>query len=134
NEQLFQSSLDHARASRFSGRMGQRFAGLEALRKAAGLARVLDLPAERVRELRDEAIACLALPDLRVVRQWPVEDNPTWVDVAGPAAPLAAFDADLGRYASSDAQGIVRVREVGSDRELARILPPPGSIRAATPS
>jgi serine/threonine protein kinase/WD40 repeat protein len=134
NEQLFQSSLERARASRFSGRMGQRFAGLEALRKAAELARVLDLPAERVREVGDEAIACLALTDLRVVRQWPVEENPAWTDIAVPVPPLAAFDADLGRYASGDAQGVVRVREVGSDRELARIPPPPGSVGAASPS
>src|SRR5262249_40599160 len=47
NEQLFQSYLDQARASRQSGRMGHRFASLEALGKAARLAKSLGLPAGR---------------------------------------------------------------------------------------
>ena len=54
-----------ARAGRFSRQMGQRFDSLDALAKAAAIARELKLPRERLDPLRDEAIACLALPDLK---------------------------------------------------------------------
>ena len=64
-EQLFEALQDQARAGRFSRQMGQRFDSLDALAKAAEIARELKLPRERFDPLRDEAIACLALPDLK---------------------------------------------------------------------
>ena len=64
-ETLFESLVDQARARRYSRRPGQRFESLSALDRAAAIARDLKLPAERLDPLRDEAIACLALPDLR---------------------------------------------------------------------
>ena len=45
--------------------MGQRFDSLDALAQAAAIARELKLPATRLDPLRDEAIACMALPDLK---------------------------------------------------------------------
>jgi WD40 repeat protein len=116
NEQLFQSYLDQARASRQGGRMGHRFASLEALEKGARLARSLGLPAERVLELRNEAIACLALTDLRVVDHWPTEATNDF---------FPSFDPQLKWLASSDRQGNVTVRRV-SDASVIVRLPGPG--------
>ena len=65
---LWQANLDRARALRTSGRMGQRLQALACLRAAAALR-----PAP---ELRDEAVAALALPDLEESGPWlPIPDD-----------------------------------------------------------
>jgi hypothetical protein len=64
------AAVSRARAARFSRRMGQRYDALHSLAEAATIARRLNLPQERIQELRNEAIACLALPDLRVAKEW----------------------------------------------------------------
>src|SRR5262249_44165738 len=110
-ERLFESLVSQASARRFSHRMGQRFESLKALREAAVLAKQLGLPAHKIDELRDEAIACLALPDLeptgRVITQPP---NVTAI----------AFDASLTRYALQFRGGTVSVRQTADDQEFAR--------------
>jgi eukaryotic-like serine/threonine-protein kinase len=116
DEQLLQSYLDQVRASRHTGRMGQRFASLEAAAKAAGLARSLGLPAGRVLELRNEAIPSLALADLRVLAQWRTET---------PAIFYPSFDPQLVHYACSDGDGNVTLRRV-ADHEVVARLPGPG--------
>ena len=60
-DKLLDSYVANARASRRSRFAGRRFEGLQAIRAAAAL----DRPGDRRLELRNEAIACLALPDLR---------------------------------------------------------------------
>jgi hypothetical protein len=110
--QLFGARLAQARAVRYSRREGQRFKSLEALGKAAPLARRMNLPAERFDELRDEAIACLALPDLAPV---------------GPPIPrpegviLSTFDSTMTRYALRFRDGTIRVRRVADDEEVAHV-------------
>src|SRR5262249_11092352 len=69
-EMLCQSYQDQAKARRLSRRVGQRLDSLAALAKAAKIARELNLSEKRLRELRNEAIACLALPDLGVAKEW----------------------------------------------------------------
>jgi serine/threonine protein kinase len=69
-EKLWQNLLSQARAHRWSGRSGRRFDGLHALAEAAGIARESKLSSERNLELRNEAVACLALADVRVGKQW----------------------------------------------------------------
>jgi WD40 repeat protein len=108
--ELFDSLLAQARANRLSRRLGQRFQTLAILRKALGIARQLGLPPERFRELRNEAIAALALPDLRVAQQWPGVPNAN-----------VAFDATLERFASVDVQGRVAIRRAGDGKEIRRI-------------
>ena len=61
-DQLFLALLNRARAGRFSRQMGQRLDSLAALARAARIR-----PDER---LRDEAIAAMALPDVRRVPVW----------------------------------------------------------------
>src|SRR5438093_281059 len=82
-EQLWASYLSEARARRRSGRVGQRFDSLAALARAARIRPSLSL--------RNEAIACMALADLRIHRQW-----------SGGMPPFTgseSFYADLKRYA-----------------------------------
>jgi WD40 repeat protein len=64
--------------------------------------------------VRDEAIACLALADLRIARDW--EGYPRLNSAI-------AFDAGLERYARGDDEGFISVRRVADDRELVRLRP-----------
>ena len=118
-EQLFEALQAQARAGRFSRQMGQRFDSLDALAKAAGIARDLKLPRERLDRLRDEAIACLALPDLK----------PTGRVITKPAGVIAhglRLDHDPLRAAVPrwDDPGPPRRRRPGD-----RPLPGPGRSR-----
>lgn len=106
-EKLRESYLERARAGRWSGQAGRRFRSLEALSKAAAI--------QPSMELRDEAIACLALVDIQPGREW--EGRPAGTTVA-------AFDANLVRYARSDEAGALSIRSVATDQELQRLSPP----------
>jgi serine/threonine protein kinase/WD40 repeat protein len=107
---LYRSLVDQARASRVSRRVGQRFDGLLALRSAASIARSLHLREDDFLALRNQAIACLALPDLRVEKEWP----------GCPAGTNLSFDDRLARYVRVDLKGNVTVREVAGDAEICR--------------
>jgi WD40 repeat protein len=119
-ERLFEARLAQAQATRISRTVGQRFNSLQALGEAAQLARELDLGDERLLELRNQAIACLALPDVRLIKEW--EGLPLG------ARFTAAFDANLDHYARSDSQGNISVRRVADDKELVQL---PGEDIAA---
>jgi serine/threonine protein kinase/WD40 repeat protein len=106
---LYESLVAQARASRLSRRAGQRFESLKALEAATQIARQLKLPEDDFRELRNEAIASLALPDLRVTREWS-----GWPD----GSAHFDFDVTLERYVRTDHRGTVSVRRVADDREL----------------
>ncbi len=110
-EKLFESYVEKARALRRSQRRGQRFDSLDTITAAFRLARDLDLPPERIHELRNEAIAALALLDLRPVREWVGNTFPFMV----------AFDSELERYARCDTDGGVSFRRVAGDVELLRM-------------
>jgi WD40 repeat protein len=58
--------------------------------------------------LRNEAIACLALTDLRVQKQW-----------SQPG--LTFFDADLEHYALGDEKGNVSISEVATHRQVSSL-------------
>jgi WD40 repeat protein/tetratricopeptide (TPR) repeat protein len=109
---LFESLTDQARARRYSRQVGQRFKSLEVLEQAAALGRELKLPAESLGRLRDEAIACLALPDLK-------EEQGVRVIRRPPEIFLVAFDPGMTRYALRSRDG-VQVRRVADDQEVAR--------------
>jgi hypothetical protein len=100
-DKLWTSYLEQARAKRSSARIGQRFGCLAAIRAAAQI-RVTP-------ELRDEAIAALALPDMEVVREW-----------EGPLTDTAsmAFDSAFQQLVRLDRQGgltVCRLTENGED-------------------
>jgi serine/threonine protein kinase/WD40 repeat protein/tetratricopeptide (TPR) repeat protein len=69
-EKLYESLVAQANASRYSHRVGQRFGTLDAVRRAARLVRERQMPRERLDELRNLAIAGMALPDFRTLRSW----------------------------------------------------------------
>jgi serine/threonine protein kinase/WD40 repeat protein len=103
-EQLWNALLSQARANRWSGRVGRNFDSLDVLTRAAALHPSLDL--------RNEAIACMALPDLRLVREW---------DCGLPCGFGVTFDAELKRYAVSDERGAISIRSLADNRELLRL-------------
>jgi WD40 repeat protein len=103
-EKLWGAYLAQAQAGRFSHRQGERFHGLELLRKAAEMRPAL--------ELRNEAIACMILPDLRAVREWNgLLDPTTAVD----------FDFQHDRYVRCETGGQLSVRSLTDDREQFRL-------------
>jgi WD40 repeat protein len=110
-ERLFESLVSQARATRFSRRMGQRFESLKALRQAADIGRALKLPPTRFEPLRDEAIACLALPDLEPAGR---------VIARPPNAEWWAFDSTMSRYALRFRDGTISVRRFTDDQEIVR--------------
>lgn len=107
--ELRRSLLLQSRAGRFSGLAGRRFSGLEAVARGVEIA-----PGD---DLRDEAIACLALADVRVERA---------IRFAQPVPPgvVAAFDPLVERYATSDAQGTITIRDAKSDAPLVELAGP----------
>jgi WD40 repeat protein/tRNA A-37 threonylcarbamoyl transferase component Bud32 len=111
---LRDSYLVQAQALRWSGRPGRRFAGLDTVAKAAKIRPGADL--------REEAIACMALTDLRVVPGW---------EAVSPHPLAVAFDAAIERYALADDRGNISVRLVADHREVVH-LHVPGN-RAWTP-
>src|SRR2546427_3292010 len=102
-EKLWRSYLAQVRAGRLSGLMGRRIEGLETIRAAAGIRPAL--------ELRNEALACLALTDLE-------EGGPRWAQPAGTR--LYAFEGSLERFALGDTNGAVIVRRFADNAELFR--------------
>ena len=65
SEQLAHSLLRQAQADRLSGRVGRRSRSLQALSEASTIVRDRKMPAADLMAIRNEAIACLALFDLR---------------------------------------------------------------------
>jgi eukaryotic-like serine/threonine-protein kinase len=114
NHELFDSLVAQARANRLSRRIGQRFDTLKILHKATGLARDLKLPPERFRDMRNEALAALALTDLRADKEW-ADDSP---------GTSLIFAPGLRYYARYDPKGTVYVRSSGDGAELCRLRAP----------
>src|SRR5437016_8036339 len=93
--------MNQARTGRFSRQMGQRLDSLAALEKAARIR-----PDER---LRDEAMAALALPDIR-------RGPSLHASTAGTKG--VAFDARYRSYARIDDQGIISIRSIPDNEEI----------------
>jgi eukaryotic-like serine/threonine-protein kinase len=118
--QLAIAFLREAQAGRTSGQVGRRFGSLEALKRAVEHFRALDeLDEQRTLELRNEAIACLALTDLKPGKAW--TPGPGWF------RPYC-FDPTLQHYVVGSTaddwggRGRLSVRRAADDREVA-LLP-----------
>ena len=111
-DKLWRSHLAQARAGRFSRRPGQRLDSLAALAEAVVIARKVGATAEAMDELRNEVIACLALPDMRPGTRF----APT-----PPGTSAIIFDWTYRRYALSNAEGAISVFNLGDDRPIARL-------------
>jgi WD40 repeat protein/tRNA A-37 threonylcarbamoyl transferase component Bud32 len=101
-QQLHAALLEQARAVVRSGELGHRVRALDALRRAAAISNTV--------ELRREAFAALALPDLRLERELPT----------GPVT-LVYLDPAFERVAIARERGPVEIRSVPDDRLVASL-------------
>lgn len=111
-EELRAASLAEAKATVRSGAMGQRFATLAALQRAAEVRVDADL--------RTQAFAALMLPDVKIQR--------TWDDRYASNSP-AAFDSVLERYVVEVAAGVLSLRFAKDQKEVASLASPTGNPR-----
>ena len=102
--QLFLALWNRARAGRFSRQMGQRLDSLAAVSRAARIQ-----PDDR---LRDEAIAAMALADVRRV---PMRHS------SPPGTVAVAYDSQYRCYARAESRGIISIRRLPDDQEIRRI-------------
>jgi len=102
-EKLWASYLAEARAIRLSGRAGRQFESLSVLRKAAAI--------RPSRALRNEAIGSMVLPDLQQVARKELAKTERSI----------CLDPTFERYAVCEGNGIVSIRRVGDDLEVARL-------------
>jgi WD40 repeat protein len=109
---LYEAKRAEARAARLSGQPGQRLNALKALAEAARLVPELGLGPDAVLDLRNEAVACLALDDLRLDQEW---------EIPGYQGHGLAIDPGLERYAWSDGEGNIVVHRVRDHQEIARL-------------
>jgi serine/threonine protein kinase/WD40 repeat protein len=107
----FEAQIAQARAQRFSGRQGQRFDGLKAISEARALLDRLGFSeAERDRrrlELRNLAIACLALPDFRNTGHWSIPEESVGHVLSPDQTRLAWWDAQGNLVVQRTADGAV---------------------------
>jgi serine/threonine protein kinase/WD40 repeat protein len=111
-EVAIRSHLARAQAYRASGRAGQRFNALDELAAAA----TLGPPEELRRELRNEAIACLALTDVRPTRRY---DS------------CPHFDNSWQRYYVRGPRQDLSVRRAADDEEVLHLPAPDGILDRA---
>jgi len=100
---LRQAYLVQAQAARFSGKPGRNFASMRALTEAAQIRPGLDL--------RNEAIACMVLPDLRPLCRFDVS-------LGYDRLACTAFDSDLAHFAYSDPDESIVVRRTADHAQV----------------
>jgi serine/threonine protein kinase/WD40 repeat protein len=100
-EKLWALLLAEAQAVRSSKQAGRRFDGLKLVNEAALIRPSL--------ELRNEAIACMALSDV-----WRFKE----LDLGDPNDSWGGFDGDYERYVFADTKGTIHIRRVVDNSEL----------------
>ncbi|MBL9166234.1 MAG: protein kinase [Verrucomicrobiales bacterium] len=103
-DQLYGALLGEARATVRSGSLGQRVQALQAVRSAAGISNSV--------ELRREALAALALPDLRFDREIALS----------PSCTFAVLDPGFLRFAAGDGTNAIEIRSA-ADLHLTSAFP-----------
>ena len=110
---LYEARLAQGRAERHSGQPGQRIESLRALAAAAKHAPRLGLGEHENLLLRNEAIACMSLPDLAP----DIRREPEWHDRL-----LVETDADVELYACTEAGSrVIAVRRFEDDGIVCRL-------------
>jgi serine/threonine protein kinase/WD40 repeat protein len=107
-DQLWEARLAQARAGRASRLPGQGFGSLEAIADAARI--------RPSRDLRNEAIACMALTDVRIEREWDAELETDRLEFSTGVT----FDSTLEHYAATAADGTVSIRSTSDGALLAQ--------------
>lgn len=106
-DELFRALRNEAQARRFSRQVGQRTDSLKALTQAARI--------RREDNLRDEAIAALALPD--------VQPGPKWNESQPEAVMGIVFDSQYQRYAGLNQDGLISIRSAPGGLEIQKLKP-----------
>jgi WD40 repeat protein len=104
--------MDKANAKRLSHRLGQRYDALDAIREATKIPRKDEMTSKNILRQRNEAIACLALPDLREARGWP--DWP-------PSPSVPQINGHWQIYTRIQKGGAVSVRTVAGNVEITQL-------------
>jgi WD40 repeat protein/Tfp pilus assembly protein PilF len=138
-QRLGDALFAQAQAGRWSGRLGQRFASLDALVESARIVRELGAQEKDILKLRNEAIACMCLPDLRRLPEYDrytakqmgdVLDNPLQVNPptdlrsVGLEETGGVLDSQLQRYAILDEHGDILIRRIPDDQDIVRLQGP----------
>jgi serine/threonine protein kinase/WD40 repeat protein len=108
-QRLYNSLVQQAVATSRSRRPGQRFESLARVVEATRLAREQGWLPDKVLELRNAALAALAMPDLYPGRSW---DAPAYEGMP------ADFDQSFTVYARTDPNGNCSIRRVADDQEM----------------
>ncbi len=108
-DQLYDALRARAESSRGSGLPGQRIDSLRALRQAVAIASARGLLADERLQLRNQAVACLALPDVSLEQEW---------DGSQPGTCGFDFDARFERYAWYRQDDGIHVCRRADHREL----------------
>jgi WD40 repeat protein len=117
SEQLCRALLAQARAGRRSTLAGHRLESLQAIARAVEM--LSPTNAEVRLQLRNEAIAALALTDLRPVNTAGQMFHPS---------PWFAFDAPLERYLDLGTNGDLRIRSSSGPPDSADLVSLPGAV------
>jgi eukaryotic-like serine/threonine-protein kinase len=105
---LHDALLAEAHARRISGQTGQRFESLRVLQEAAAI--------RRDPEVRDEAIAALALTDRQLFRQKKFSKTIVYGTIC--------FDVPVEKYAIIEEDGKVAIRSADDDHEITKLNAP----------
>ncbi|MEQ9407536.1 MAG: protein kinase [Fuerstiella sp.] len=108
---LYEARMALAGAKRSSERPGQQFESLDAVRAAGRLSERLQLGSPELLRRRNEAIAALALVDLRLESDWP-DAAPLSVEA------VVGTDAAVSRYATLGDDGRIVIRRIQDNLQL----------------
>ncbi len=121
--ELGRSLLLQARTARYSSQPGRRSDALETLRKAARIAHEVGAPADHFANLRDEAIAAMALADDRPTRTWTDLDVTNYTSAFSIAADRRVVLGQDGSIHVHQLSNGSLVRVVGSEQPADRSWP-----------
>ena len=109
-ENLFDAYVARARSGRENHRPGRRYDGLEAIANASALRDQVNIDEQQMMQLRNEAIACMGLADIRLETEGP--DTTTYCSFN-----RWGFDSTIEHYAKvSESTGIEVLTLEGNNR------------------
>jgi serine/threonine protein kinase/WD40 repeat protein len=113
---LWDAYMTEVTARNGSRQVGQRFAALDAVDKAAALLDTIGRTEERVLQMRSAVLSSVALPDMRTMRSlgpWPANSNWADLSVAANRYVIATQDGTLLGYRLSDGRRLWTVEQAG---------------------
>ena len=110
----WEARVSEAAALRWSGRPERRFLAFDALREAAAITSEHEVPGN-LKRLRDSAIACLAIADMRPIDSW--KGNPGYGE-------MVSADPALTSYATTFPDGRISIQRYPDRSEVLEL---PGS-------